>query len=79
MLTRLAQGAHRCQARTDKIADLARSMQFGKIDRIPPVGLDPVAGPARDQRRGNDRTLVSSRRQLPLDPIATGTGLVTKP
>ena len=56
LLASLTQRAHRRQARTHQIADrlmrLVRNpghrgqftspMQLGEIDRIPPVGLDPV-------------------------------------
>jgi hypothetical protein len=61
LLARLTQAANRGQTGTDQIADrLVRlirnpdgsqsigSVQFGKIDCIPPIGLDPVTGPARD-------------------------------
>ena len=30
-----------------------RSMQFGQVDRVASVGLDPIARLARDQRRGD--------------------------
>ncbi len=32
---------------------LARPVQLGQAGGIPPVGLDPVARPLRDQRGGN--------------------------
>ena len=68
LLARLTQGAHRRQTRTHEIADrlmrLIRNpdrgqftgpMQLGKVDRIPPVGLDPrhraCAGSATERRR----------------------------
>ena len=57
LLARLTQGAHRRQTRTHEIADrlmgLIRNpdrgqftgpVQLGEVDRIPPVGLDPLAG-----------------------------------
>jgi hypothetical protein len=75
LLARLTQGANCGQTRSNQIADrLVRlirnpdggqftgSMQFGKIDRIPPVGLDPVTGPTRDQRSSNDNACVLSNR-----------------
>ena len=74
LLTRLAQGAHRRQTRTDQIADrlmrlirnphrrqFTGTMQLGEIDRIAPVGLDPISGLARDQRRSNDNATVPGR------------------
>src|SRR3954463_5365406 len=55
------------------------AMQLGEIDRVTPISLDPIAGPSRDQRRCDDHTFVSGRRQLPLDPVATWSGLVAEP
>ena len=60
-------------------SQFTRSVQLGEIDRVPPVSLDPLAGLAWNQRRRNDHTFVSGRRQLPLDPTATGSGLVAEP
>jgi len=54
-------------------------VQFGEVDRIAPVGLDPVSGLARDQRRSNHDALVTGRGKLALDAVATGPGLVTEP
>ncbi len=83
LLASLTQRAHRRQTRTHEIADrlmgLIRNpdrgqftgpMQLGEIDRIPPVGLDPLTGLARDQRRSNDDASVPGRAQLPLNAIA---------
>src|SRR5271169_1117654 len=69
LLTRLAQGAHRRLTRSDEIADclmgvirnpdrgqFTGAVQLGKVDRIPPVSLDPLARLARDQRWGNHGT-----------------------
>jgi hypothetical protein len=55
------------------------SMQLGKIDCIAPVGLDPVTEPSRDQRWRNDNASVPGCRQLPLDPVAARSGLITEP
>jgi hypothetical protein len=57
----------------------AGAVQLGEVDRIPPIGLDPFAGLARDQRRRDDDAFVIRRRQLPLDAIATRSGFVAKP
>jgi hypothetical protein len=67
LLSRLAQGAHHrltCPNEiTDRFMRLIRNpdrgqftgaMQLGKVDRIPPIGLDPLAWLSRDQRWGDD-------------------------
>ena len=46
----------------DMEGQLTRPVQLGEIDGVPPVSLDPVTGPAGDQRRSR------VRRQ----PIAAG-------
>lgn len=92
LLARLAQSAHRRQARAHKITDrlmglvgnpnrrqLASAVQPGKVDRIPPVGLDAVTGLARDQRRSDHGTSVPALGQLPLNAVAARAGLITKP
>ena len=79
LLTRLTQRAHRRQTRAHEIADrlmglirnpdrgqFAGAVQPRKIYRIPPVGLDPVTGLARDQRRSNDNASMPRRAELPL-------------
>ncbi len=56
MLSRLAQAAHRRLTCTNDVADrfmglirnpdrgqFTGAVQLGKVDRIPPVGLDPLA------------------------------------
>ena len=56
LLSRLAQGAHRRLTCTNDIADrfmglirnpdrgqFTGAVQLGKVDRIPPVGFDPLA------------------------------------
>src|ERR1700722_8269182 len=91
LLASLAQRTHRRQTRSHKIADCLMSLiwnpdrgqftgpvQLGEVDRIPAVGLDPITGLARDQRRSDDDASMSSRTQLPLDAIATRSGLVTE-
>ena len=92
LLAGLAQGAHRRLTRTDEIADrlmglirnpdrgqFTGAMQLGKVDRIPPVGLDPLAWLARDQRWSDHGTFVPRGGELSLDAIAAWSGLVTKP
>jgi hypothetical protein len=36
-------------------------MQLGEVDRIPPVGLDPISRLAWDQRRSNDNATMPSQ------------------
>jgi hypothetical protein len=57
---------------------LARTVQLRQADRVPPVGLDPVPGPARDQRRCDDRACVASLDQLPVHAITAWAGLVAE-
>jgi hypothetical protein len=54
-------------------------MQLGEVDRIPPIGLDPLTGPSWDQRWSDDNASVSCRAQLSLDAVATRARLVTEP
>ena len=66
LLASLAQRARRRQTRSHEIADRLMSLiwnpdrgqftgpvQLGEVDRIPSVGLDPITGLARDQRRSD--------------------------
>jgi hypothetical protein len=91
LLACLPQAAHRRQTRSHQIAhrlvsfignpdgrQLTGSMPLGEIDRVPPVGLDAIAWPARDQRRCDDHAAVAGRRQLPLDAVAARPRLVTE-
>ena len=41
---------------------LGRPVQLGRAGGIPPVGLDPVARPLRDQRGGNHHGLTGEAR-----------------
>jgi len=83
LLARLAQSAHRRQARAHEITDrlmglvgnpnrrqLASAVQPGEVGRIPPVGLDAVTGLAWDQRRSDHDTLMAALAQLTLDAVA---------
>ena len=56
-----------------------RPVQLGKVDRIPPVGLDPVAGLARDQRRSDHDAFVPGFAQLPLNAVAARSRLIAEP
>ena len=48
--------------------ELAGAVQFGQHDSVAPIGLDPVAGFDRDQRRGNHHATV------PEPALRTGEG-----
>jgi hypothetical protein len=58
---------------------LARAMQPRQTGRVPPIRLDPVARPLRDQRGGNHDAFVTARRRVSLNAIAARPRLVTKP
>ena len=49
---------------------LARPVQLRKVDRIPPIRLDPVTRLARDQRRRDNDASVPGRAQLSLNAVA---------
>jgi hypothetical protein len=53
-------------------------MQLGQHDGVAPIGLDPVAGFDRDQRRGNYRTVVPEPAQQPVKAVAARSGFVTE-
>ena len=92
LLTGLAQTADGRKTRAYEIADRLMSlirnphsgqfsgaMQLGEVDRIPPVGLDPISRLARNQRRSNDDAIVPGEGQLALNPIAARSGLIAEP
>src|ERR1700678_4314965 len=92
LLTGLTQTAARRQTGAHEIADrlmslignpyggqFASPMQPGQIDRVPPIRLDPISRFGRDQRRSHDDATVPSKGQLPLNPIAARSGLITEP
>ena len=92
LLTRLTQGAHRRLTRTNDIADrfvglirhpdrgqFTGAVQLGKIDRIPPVGLDPLAWLSRDQRWRHDGAFVSRYGELSLYAVTAWSGFITEP
>src|SRR6516165_844880 len=83
LLTRAAQGPYRVEAGTHQVAhrlmsaignpycrQLAGPVQLRQIDRIPPVGFDPLARPLRGQRWRHHNAIVPARRQMTLDAIA---------
>ena len=92
MLSRLAQAAHRRLTCTNDVADrfmglirnpdrgqFTGAMQLGEVDRISPVGLDPISRLARDQRWSHDDALMPGEGQLALNPIAARSGLIAEP
>ena len=54
-------------------------MQLGQAGGIPPIGLDPIARPLWDPRRGDHDALVSPGRQATLDAIPARSRFVAKP
>ena len=58
---------------------LTRPMQPRQTGRIPPIRLDPVARPLRDQRWRHHDTVVPARRQLALDAITARPRLIAEP
>ena len=91
LLARLPQHAHRRQSRAHQIADrlmgwvwnphwrqFIRSVQFGQVNRVASVGFDPIAGLARNQRRGDYDAFVPSFAQLALNVVTARAGLIAK-
>jgi hypothetical protein len=58
---------------------LARPVQPRQAGRIPPIGLDPVARPLRDQGGGDDNAVVPGRRQLALNSVTARPSLIAEP
>ena len=54
-------------------------VQSRQTGGIPPIGLDPVARPFRDQRWGHHNAVVPVRRRVTLDAIAARARLVAEP
>ena len=92
LLTGLTQTADSRQTGAHEVADRLMSLignpdrgrftgpvQLGQIDRVPPIGLDPISWLAWDQRRSHDHAIVPGKRQLPLNPIAARSSLITEP
>jgi len=91
LLARLPQHAHRSQSRAHQIAnslmgwvrnpyrcEFARPVQLGQVDGVSPIGLDPIAGFARNQRRRHHDALVSGFAQLALNAITARAGFIAK-
>ena len=91
LLARLPQHAHRRQSRAHQIADrlmgwiwnphrrqFTRSVQFGQVNRVASVGFDPIAGLARNQRRGDYDAFVPGFAQLALNAVTARAGLIAK-
>src|SRR5271155_1611568 len=87
----LPQHAHRRQSRAHQIADrlmgwvwnphrrqFTRSVQFGQVNRVASVGFDPIAGLARNQRRGDYDAFVPGFAQLALNAVTARAGLIAK-
>ena len=55
------------------------AVQLGKVDRVSPVSLDPLARPSRDQRWSDHGTIVPHAGKLSLNAVAAWSGLITKP
>ena len=92
LLSRLAQGAHRRLTCSDEITDrfvglirnpdrgqFTGAVQLGKIDRIPPVGLDPLTWLSRDQRWRDDGAFVPRSGELSLNSVTAWPGFITEP
>ena len=92
LLSRLAQGAHRSLTGSDEITDrlmglighpdrgqFTGAVQLGKVDRIPPIGLDPLARLSRDQRWRDDSAFVSRSGELSPNAVTAWPGFITKP
>jgi hypothetical protein len=76
------QRAHRVEARPHQVAyrlmprignphccQRAGPVQLRQTGCVPPIGLDPVARPLRNQGGGDDNAVVPGRRQLALDAV----------
>ena len=59
-------------------SQLARPMQFRQHLCIAAVGLHPVAGLHRNERRGDDHTIMPEAGELPMEAIAARTCLIAK-
>ena len=92
LLARPAQRMHRVETGAHQIAhrlvrsirnphrgQLARPVQPRQTGRIPPIRLDPIARPLRDQRRRHHNAFVPVRRQVTLDAIAARACFITEP
>nr|WP_211103768.1 hypothetical protein [Azospirillum argentinense] len=91
MLTRLAEHPNGCGPRPDQVAhrlvcavrdpnsrEVSGAVQLRQHHRIPAIGFHPVADLHRDQRRRHHDAVVPQVGQLPMQTVATGTGLVAE-
>ncbi len=91
LLARPAQGAHRRRAGQHQVAhglvvgvgnpdrrQLAGTSQLGQAQGVAPVGLDPIAGTARDQRGRHHCAVVPEPPQGPIDPVTARTCLAAE-
>jgi hypothetical protein len=53
-------------------------MQPGECRCVPSVRLDALAGLARDQARRDHHTAVATITEVPVDPVTTRSGLISK-
>ena len=57
---------------------LVRTMQLGQRGGITAIGLHPVAGPARDQRRRGHDAVLAKPVQQPMNAVAARSGFVAE-
>src|SRR6516164_3905526 len=92
LLARPAHGMHRIETGAHQVAhrlmsgvrdpyrrQLARPIQSRQADRIPPIGLHPLAGSLWDQRGRDHDAVVLAGRQLTLNAVAAWPCLVAEP
>ncbi|AIB13258.1 hypothetical protein ABAZ39_14950 (plasmid) [Azospirillum argentinense] len=74
------QVAHRlvCAVRDPNSREVSGAVQLRQHHRIPAIGFHPVADLHRDQRRRHHDAVVPQVGQLPMQTVATGTGLVAE-
>ena len=83
LLESLSQSAHRRLTCTDEIADrpvglirypdrcqFTGAVQLGKVDRVSPARLDPLARLSRNRRWSNYGTIVPHAGKLPVNAAA---------
>jgi Na+/H+-dicarboxylate symporter len=59
--------------------EFASSVQPGQVNGVPPIGFDPAAGFARNQRRCHDDAFPPGFAQLALNSVAARARLIAKP
>jgi hypothetical protein len=63
-----------CPGRAGHARQFAGPMQPRQRDRIPPVRLDPLARPFRDQSRSDHHAIVAESQDLPIKPVSRRPG-----